>query len=75
MDNLLLDLPLLTVGAHGLVVGSVLLTVPLNLDSSYVDGGPFVVLILNTTHSIIARCGVSTVAWYPNMVSVSLTYL
>jgi hypothetical protein len=38
MDNLLLDLPLLTVGAHSLVVGAVLLSVPLYLDRSYVDG-------------------------------------
>jgi hypothetical protein len=39
VNYLLLDLPFLTVGAHGLVVGPVLLSVPLNLDGSYVDGG------------------------------------
>ncbi len=37
MDNLLLDLALLTVGAHGLVVGAVLLSVPLDVHRSYVD--------------------------------------
>jgi len=35
----LLDLPVLSVGAHCLVVGAVLLSVPLDVDSSYVDGG------------------------------------
>jgi hypothetical protein len=39
VDDLLLDLPAFTVGANSLVVGSVLLTVPLNLDGSYVDAG------------------------------------
>ena len=50
MDNLLLYSSALTVGAHGLVVGAVLLTVPLDVDGSYVDGTSFVVLIVDTTH-------------------------
>ncbi len=62
MDNLLLDLPLLAVGAHGLVVGSVLLTVPLNLDGSYVDGGSCVVFIIDTTQFSIIQCDVRTFA-------------
>jgi hypothetical protein len=37
VDNLLLDLALLTVGAYSLVVGTVLFTVPLYVDRSYVD--------------------------------------
>ena len=40
MDDLLLDLPTFAVGAHGLIVGAVLLTVTLYLDRSYVDGAP-----------------------------------
>jgi hypothetical protein len=40
VNYLLLDLPLLPVGAHSLVVGAVLLSVPLDVDRSYVDGGP-----------------------------------
>jgi hypothetical protein len=58
MDNLLLDLALLTVGAHGLVVGAVLLSVPLNLDSSYVDGSSCVVFIIDTTNSLTSSNGV-----------------
>jgi hypothetical protein len=38
MDDHLLDLATFAVGAHGLVVGAVLLTVPLDADRSYVDG-------------------------------------
>jgi hypothetical protein len=38
MDNLLLHLALLTVGANSLVVAAVLFTVPLYVDRSYVDG-------------------------------------
>ena len=49
MHYLLLHLPLLTVGTYGLVVGAVLLTVPLDVDGSYVDGGSFVVFIIDTT--------------------------
>ena len=49
MDNLLLDLAALTVGAHSLVVGSVLLSVPLDVDCSYIDGGSCVVFIVDTT--------------------------
>ena len=49
MDNLLLDLSAFTVGPHSLVVGAVLLTVPLDVDGSYVDGGSFVVFIIDTT--------------------------
>ena len=49
MHYLLLHLPLLTVGTHGLIVGAVLLTTPLNVDGSYVDGGSFVVFIIDTT--------------------------
>jgi hypothetical protein len=44
MDGLLLDLPLLTIGAHCLVVGAVPLSVPLD-----VDGCAFVVFIFDTT--------------------------
>jgi hypothetical protein len=49
MDNLLLHLALLTVGAHSLVVGAVLFTVPLYVDRSYVDGSSYVVFIIDTT--------------------------
>jgi hypothetical protein len=52
MDNLLLDLTTLTVRAYSLVVGAVLLTVPLDVDDSYVDGGSFVVFIIDTTHTL-----------------------
>ncbi len=62
MHYLLLNLPLLTVGAYSLVVGSVLLTVPLNLDGSYVDGYSVVVLIIDTTNSSIIQYGVLTCA-------------
>jgi hypothetical protein len=55
---LLLHLSLLTVGAHGLVVGAVLLTVLLNVDSSYIDGGSFVVFIIDTTYSLAPYDGV-----------------
>ena len=51
MHYLLLDLATFTVGAHGLVVGSVLLTVPLKLDRSYVDAKLIVVFIIDTTYS------------------------
>src|SRR5215217_2851771 len=51
MDNLLLDLPFLTLRAHSLVVGAVLLSIPADIDGPYVDGGSCVVLIINTTHS------------------------
>jgi hypothetical protein len=37
MHYLLLDLPLITVGAYSLIVGTVLFTVPLYVDRSYVD--------------------------------------
>ena len=57
VDNLLLDLALLTVGAHGLVVGTVLFTVPLYVDRSYVDGSPCVVLIIDTTYSTLTCQG------------------
>jgi hypothetical protein len=39
MDNLLLDLALLTVRAYSSIVGAVLLTIPLEVDRSYVNGG------------------------------------
>src|SRR5215213_3610094 len=51
MDNLLLDLPFLTLRAHSLVVGAVLLSIPADIDGPYVDGGSFVVFIVDTTHS------------------------
>jgi len=38
MDNLLLHLALLTVGTDSLIIGAVLLSVPVYLDRSYVDG-------------------------------------
>jgi hypothetical protein len=63
MHNLLLDLPTFTVGAHRLVVGAVLLTVPLYLDRSYVDGGSFVVFIIDTTYTIApsdVECNLTT---------------
>jgi hypothetical protein len=50
MHNVLLDLALLTVGAHSLVVGTVPLTVPLYVDRSYVDGSSCVVFIIDTTY-------------------------
>jgi hypothetical protein len=53
MDDLLLDLALLTVGAHSLIVGTVPLTVPLYVHRSYVDGSLCVVFIINTTYSTI----------------------
>jgi hypothetical protein len=49
MNNLLLNLAAFAVGAHGLIVGAVLLTVPLNFDGSYVDDGSLVVFIFDTT--------------------------
>ena len=52
MDNILLDLPSFTVGANGLVVGAVLLTVPLYVDGSYVDGNSCVVFIIDTTYRL-----------------------
>ena len=59
MHHVLLDLPAFTVGAYGLVVGAVLLTVPLDVDGSYVDSSSFVVFIFDTTYSTIIRRGVS----------------
>jgi hypothetical protein len=53
MDNLLLHLALLTVGAYSLIVGTVLLTVPLDVHRSYVDGNSCVVFIIDTTYSTI----------------------
>jgi hypothetical protein len=50
MDNLLLDLALLTVGTDSLIVRTVLLTVPLYVDRSYVDGSSCVVFIVDTTY-------------------------
>ena len=56
MDNILLDLALLTIGAHSLVVRAVLLTVPLNLDRSYVDvHSSCVVFIFDTTQFMLLR--------------------
>jgi len=52
MHHILLDLATLTVGTYRLVVGAVLLTVPVYLDRSYVDGSSCVVLIIDTTHSL-----------------------
>jgi hypothetical protein len=49
MHYLLLNLALLTIRANCLIVRSVLLTVPLNLDGSYVDGDSCVVFIIDTT--------------------------
>ena len=54
MDNLLLHLALLTVGAHGLEVGTVLFTVPLYVDRSYVRSVSSVVFIIDTTNSTIS---------------------
>jgi hypothetical protein len=39
VDNLLPDLPGFAVGAHGLMVGAVLLSLSLYVDGSYVDVG------------------------------------
>jgi hypothetical protein len=56
----------LTVGAHGLVVGAVLLVFPLCLDRSYVDGlTPFVVFIFDTTGSISS--GAVGNSWTPSL--------
>lgn len=57
MDNLLLHLSPFTVGAYGLVIGSVSLIVPLDVDLSYVDGRSFVVFIIDTTSSLAPSCG------------------
>ena len=57
MDNLLLDLALLTVGTHRLVVGAVLITIPLNLDRSYVDGVSFVVVFIFDTTNVSTVVG------------------
>ena len=57
MYYILLDLPLLTVGAHSLIVGTVLFTVPLDVDRSYVDGSSCVVFIIDTTYSTISCQG------------------
>ena len=64
MDYLLLDLALLTVGAYDLVVSTVLFSVPLDVDRSYVDGGTCVVLIIDTTYSSTVRRGVQPVSDY-----------
>ena len=61
VDNLLLHLALLTVGAHGLVVGTVLFTVPLYVDRPYVDDSSSVVFIIDTTNSTIS-CQGQTIA-------------
>src|SRR5215216_3974963 len=53
MDYLLLNLPLLTVGAYSLVVDAVLFTIPRDVDSSYEDDGSCVVFIFDTTHSLV----------------------
>jgi hypothetical protein len=64
MHYLLLNLPTFTIGAHGLVVGAVLLTIPLNFDCSYVDADLlYVVFIIDTTYSSFIRCGLSTIQW------------
>jgi hypothetical protein len=60
MHYLLLHLALLTGGAYSLIVGAVPLTIPLNLDGSYVDGGSFVVFISDTTYASSIQRGVST---------------
>jgi hypothetical protein len=57
VDNLLLDLALLTVGAHSLVISAVPLTVPLYVDRSYVRSVSSVVFIINTTNSAISCQG------------------
>ena len=57
MHNVLLDLALLTVGTNSLVVGTVLFTVPLYVDRSYVDGSSIVVFIIDTTYSTIGCQG------------------
>jgi hypothetical protein len=56
MDNLLLHLALLTVGAYSLIVGTVLLTVPLDVHRSYVDGDSCVVFIIDTTYVSTIIC-------------------
>jgi len=57
MDNLLLHLALLTVGAHSLVISAVPLTVPLYVDRSNVDDSYCVVFIIDTTNSTISCQG------------------
>ena len=57
VDNLLLHLAPLTVGAYSLVVGTVPFTVPLYIDRSYVDGSLCVVFIIDTTYSTISCQG------------------
>jgi hypothetical protein len=52
MHNFLLDLALLTVGAHSLVISAVLFTVPLYVDRSYVRSFSSVVFIIDTTRSL-----------------------
>jgi hypothetical protein len=80
MHYLLLDLPLLTVGAYSLIVGTVLLTVSLYADRSYVDGSSCVVLIIDATycravclpshHSWRGRPLVRRTYWCPSAQSV-----
>lgn len=51
MDHFLLDLTVLAIRPHSLIVSSVLLTIPINLYRSYVDGGLLsVVFIFATTN-------------------------
>ena len=57
MHNVLLDLALLTIGAHSLIVGAVPLTVPLYVDRSYVRSVSSVVSIIDTTNSAISCQG------------------
>jgi hypothetical protein len=57
MDNLLLDLALLTIGTHSLVVGTVPLTVPLYVDRSNVRSVSSVVFIIDTTYSTLTCQG------------------
>ena len=51
VDNLLLHLAPLTVGAYSLVVAAVPFTVPLYVHRSYVDDNSCVVFIIDTTYS------------------------
>jgi hypothetical protein len=57
VDNLLLNLPLLSVRPNSLVEGTVLVTVPINLDLSYVDAASSVGFIF------ISTLGVQLSAW------------
>ena len=57
MDNFLLHFTLLPVGPYSLIVGTVLLSVSLYVDRSYVDGSSCVVFIIDTTYSTISCQG------------------